>query len=194
MDVSGNLKAGLFVGLIVSIALYHISNILKNRFFQPVTDVYTFVNLIQFVITVSIFFLVVYNKLIIRLILRDRYIGGTYEGKSTRLRQTDEKWEIERFIITQNLFETTISGKSFDEKGEIPNSIWTGHLFKIEGNTYYFGIELSTETREFGVMTFTVENDNAHGFYYSGTPETQKVFSYWAKRAKRSMLADAFQW
>lgn len=194
MDAGGNLKIGLFVGLIVSMALYHLGDILKNRFIQPVTDVFTFVNLIQFVVTISIFFLVVYNKLVTRLILRSGYIGGTYEGKSTLLKQTGTRWSIERFAIMQDLFKTTISGTSFDEAGEVPTATWTGHLFKVEGSTYYFGIELSTETREFGVLTVTVENGNAHGFYYSGKPETQHVFSYSAKRVKRSMLADALRW
>lgn len=194
MDISGNLKVGLFIGLVVSMALYHISNIIKSRFVQPVTDIYTLVDLIQFVITVLIFFLVIYNKLVTRLILRSSYIGGTYEGKSTLLKQSNIKWSTERFVIMQDLFETTISGKSFDEEGEVPTATWTGHLFKVEGNTYYFGIELSTETREFGVLTVTVENDDAHGFYYSGKPETQHVFSYWAKRVKRSIVADALRW
>ena len=197
MDTRGKLQTGLFIGLLVSLALYHVSNQFKSQVLQPPGNIYDFVNLIQFAITIAVFFLVVYNRLVARVILRGGYIGGKYEGKSTHYRQDEGGYAIERFTITQNLFDVMIAGKSFRSADESLTSIWTGRLFKVEGNTYYFGADLSVAAGEVGVFKLTFEDDEVHGFYYSGKPETKYAYSLSAKRIKKTplgILAEALRW
>lgn len=197
MDIDGKLKLGLFVGLVVCLALYHVSNQFKSQLVQPPSNLYDFINLIQLAVTIALYFLIVYNRLVARLILRSDYIGGKYEGTSTLYRQEQGKFAIEHFTITQNLFDMTISGKSFKTADNSLTSIWTGRLFKAEGATYYFGIELNVAHGELGVFKLTFEDDEVHGFYYSGKPETKYAYSLSAKRIKQTpigVLAEALKW
>jgi hypothetical protein len=76
VDVGGNLKSGLFAGLIVAIGLYYVGNLVKNQYFQSVGDLYSLVNWIQLAISTITFFFIIYNKLVARLLLRSSYIGA----------------------------------------------------------------------------------------------------------------------
>jgi len=186
-------KTGLYVALFISLLLYHLTSVFKSKFVSPVSDIFSLADLVQIAITILVFSLVVYNKLVIRLILRNEYIDGEYEGTSQALNKPLPQPGIERFVISQNLFEVSITGKSFE--GDRLLSTWTGRLFKREGNTYYFGLELSTTVREFGVLILTMEEHGiVHGFYYPGNPQIRQVFIISAKRKKRSLLADVFRW
>lgn len=197
MDKGGKLQTGMFLGLFVSLVLYHVGNLVKTQFIQPVSNVYDLINLVQLAVTVAVFFLFVFNKLVARIIFRDSYIGGKYEGKSTHHEQNEDKFSVEKFSISQNLFEATISGRSLKEADGSLTSIWTGRLFKVEGNIYYFGVELSVATGEVGVFKLIFERDEVHGFYYSGKPLTKHAYNFWAKRVKESpasILLEALQW
>ncbi len=197
MDTGGKLRTGMFVGLVVCLGLYHISDQFKVQFLQPPGSLYDFINLIQLAITTAVFFLIVFNRLVARLIFRGNYIGGKYEGKATHHKKNESTVSIERFIIAQNLFETTISGKSLREKDGTLSSIWTGRLFKVEGNIHYFGVDLTVEIGEVGVFKLAFENGEVHGFYYPGKPGTEHAYSFWARRVKQtwlSILAEALQW
>ena len=55
-------------------------------------------------------------------------------------------------------------------------STWYGTLFKIEENTLYFALELSSNVGEFGILKLTFDTNDVHGFYYSG--ESGKKYNY----------------
>jgi hypothetical protein len=61
-------------------------------------------------------------------------------------------------------------------------SLWNAKLYRVEGSTFYFAMELSTEKSEFGVLQTNFENGEVHGFYNSGVPRSKFASSFWAKK------------
>lgn len=181
------LRNGIFISLFISLAIYHLGNILQTSYLPQGNNFLGLVNVIQLGISIAVYFLIVFNKLTARLILRDRYIGGVYEGKGTSTSNKDST-SIERFVVSQNLTEVTLSGKSFQPETQKIQSIWTGRLFKVEGDTYYFGLDVAFEGSEVGVLRVTIDGDDAYGFYYSGNPDTTGTHSFSVEKNKQSAM------
>ena len=186
MANENDLKFGLTIGLIVAIVIYHIT----DHFVDPVNDLYDLFKVVQLAAVIAVYLLVIFNKPLVQLVLRSRFIDGKYEGKSSafdskdRLSQDDGSENIEKFVITQNLFETRIQGKSFNLNGDLA-SIWTGRLFRVEGETHYFGLDLTVDAGEVGVLQLIREGDTLDGFYVSGKLGTEYVYKITATRVDK---------
>ena len=128
-----------------------------------------------------------------RFLLGFPYIAGKYEGRSHREKRQNGSFvrieggeHIERFTITQDLFETKISGQSFAPDTNSLRSSWGGRLFKIDDDdTYYFGINLTFGDSEVGVLSFKVTDGDVHGQYNSGLPGTDYAYKFSAKRVPK---------
>ena len=176
-------RTALALCLLISLLAYHLINVLiKPSSSQAILDT---LKIAQIAAAGILFFLLVYNKAITWIFLRDKFIAGHYVGQSVAYRDAsgeEPKPHIEVFTVTQNLFEAQISGLSFHRDTERFISRWTGRLFRVENNAFYFAIELSTEKTEFGVIQASFEKTGMHGFYYSGEPKTKHAFSFSAKK------------
>ncbi len=189
MDKKNQIRIALTVAIIFSIFLYHTMNYISPQG----TNEFTLFKIAQFAINIAFTCIFIYNKYLIRILFKEIYVAGRYEGYSKHYEEDDSKEEkepdsqyrgIEKFTIKQNLFETVIIGKSFQEINGKSNlvSTWLGRLFKSEENTFYFAIELSTSKGEFGIMKLTYEDNEIHGFYYSGDPKITHAYTISAKR------------
>jgi hypothetical protein len=139
----------------------------------------------QITVTGILFFLLVYSRFATKIFLRDKYIAGTYIGESKHYRDISPQPQnphIELFTVKQNLFDAQISGKSLKMGSEELISLWNAKLYRVEGSTFYFAMELSTEKSEFGVLQAIFESDEVHGFYYSGEPKSEYASSFKAKK------------
>ncbi len=201
-----NYKIALFLAIFSSLLFYHILKVLKIEFLPAISnnyDLIALVNLVQFSTAIGLSFLVIYNKFVIRLILRNNFIEGEYFGASKNTAGQPNSGEIENFIITQNLFETVIRGTTIIQSNKdndveshyYPKAKWHGNVFKIEAkNKYYFGIELEKDTNEYGIFVVEINGEEATGFYYPGKPTTSNVFHFAAKRKKQALIKDLFRW
>jgi len=176
-------RTALTLCLLISLIGYHLLNVLVTSSLEE--DYLDLLKVAQITAAGVLFFLLVYSKIITKIFLRDKFIAGHYVGQSVAYRDpnvSDPKPSIEIFTITQNLFEAQISGLSFKSDTEEFTSRWTGRLFRVENNAFYFAIELSNEKTEFGIIQANFDKAGAHGFYYSGEPKTTHAFSFSAKK------------
>jgi hypothetical protein len=198
------LRLALVIALILSLAAYHLTHI-----YAPTQshDLFSLFKIVQFTVAAAFFFVLVYAKWLARIVLWNSYIGGYYIGsssdyvihktKSARKLTSNPQIDkhIEVFTIVQNLFETRISGRSFlcEEGNPQLVSTWHGRLFKSDGETYLFGLELSTDMSEYAIIKATFEGQRVHGFYYSGEPGNKHSASFSASLVTRSKFQSAFK-
>jgi hypothetical protein len=188
MATERELRLGLTVGLVAAIALYHLS----GYFLPTTTPLQDFYRIVQIAVAIAVYFLVIFNKLFARLVFREHFIAGKYEGRSLPYKEVKEsptsldEINIEYFSISQNLFDTGISGRSIQESNGQLISIWHGKLFKVERNTFYFGLELSYERAGMGILQLSFDNGDAQGFYFSGDYKTGKTFIFTAKKVNNN--------
>lgn len=191
------IRTALTICLFLSLFSYHLLAALIKP--DPSGAYFDVFKIAQITVTLVVFFLLVNSELLSRVFLRDKFIGGAYEGESKAYRRTEPQApdnHVEVFVITQNLFEAQVSGKSLKKDSGELISLWSGRLFRVEGNRFYFAVELSTEKGEFGVLQASFDGDKVHGFYYSGEPRTTHAFSISAtkidkKRQQRLKLKSA---
>ncbi len=146
--VSNNVLNIFFaVGLIIALVVYHLTNYFVENI--SVKDIYAIAKIAQTVVSGIVAFLFIFNPLATKLILRDKYIAGNYEGQSgyylddkSEKKKHNKPEQVEFFTIIQNVFETRISGHSFHKGTNTLNSTWEGKLIKIDGKTFYFALEL----------------------------------------------------
>ena len=178
------LKVIFGLGLVTSLIFYHLTS-----YFKPVslTDFYDVFKIAQATLSAIFGFIIVFNPVTTRFFLRNRYIAGNYMGKSSEYSDEEGKLRpehIEQFIISQNIFETIVSGQSFQKNSNELIATWEGKLIKIEGSTFIFALELSSKRQEeFGTLKLSVINKNEMvGFYYSGNPKNKNIPKFYAKK------------
>ena len=185
MIISNNIQKIVFaIGIIVSLLFYHVTNYFIKSI--SISDLYDIFKITQTVISAILGFIVVFNPFISKLLLRSYYIAGNYEGESGGYKDENDKIKpnhVELFTISQNIFDSYISGQSFRKNNNELISTWEGKLIKIEGKTLYFATELSTRKGEFGTLSLSLKNKSEIiGFYYSGNPENKIVPYITAKK------------
>ncbi len=173
--------------IVLSLIFYHLTNKLAASLQD---DSFVIFKIAQFSVMMGFIFLAIYNNYLIKFILRKEYIAGNYLGESTYYIESSDinnatKEDIEhlnilKFSIKQNFFETTISGKSL--KDSSIRATWYGYLFKVYDNTFYFALELTAGQGEFGTLKLTFDNQDVHGFYYSGDSSEKYPFKVSAKK------------
>jgi hypothetical protein len=175
------IRTALIICLLLSLLAYHlIGALIEPNLSRAFYDVY---KIAQITVTGILFFLLVYSSFATKIFLRDKYISGTYRGESLHYRDTSsQEPHIELFTIKQNLFDAQITGKSLKKESKELVSLWNAKLYRVEGNTFYFAMELSTEKIEFGVLQTNFENGKVHGFYYSGELGSKYASSFWAEK------------
>lgn len=89
-----------------------------------------------------------------------------------------------RFSIKQTVFGTEISGVSYNVTDGKLRSTWTGTVFKVERNKFYFGIEVSKKSVGYAVMVLTFNDDLVTGFYYPAKLDYGYIVKFEGKRAK----------
>lgn len=176
----------LILGIFTSLFVFAFANILKDKFGGDKSMI-DFVNsvwgLTSAIVGGLLSIVLIENKYIVKLILGDKYISGIYEGESkttvtenvSKVRETNavDFKHIEKFEIKQSLLGATISGHSSDANNAI--SSWEGVLFREQGRTFIFAVEISADEPEYGVLSLSFIDDNFTGFYYSGNPTTNHV-------------------
>jgi hypothetical protein len=178
------IRTALIICLLLSLLAYHlIGALIEPNLSRAFYDVY---KIAQITATGVLFFLLVYSSFATKIFLGDKYIAGTYSGESSHYgdeEQPVQKHNIEWFTIKQNLFDAQITGKSLKntEAKELV-SLWNAKLYRVEGSTFYFAMELSTEKSEFGVLKTNIENGEVYGFYNSGVPKSEFASCFWAKK------------
>ena len=190
MTKSNDLKIAFTVSLFISLIIYHLLN-----FIEPIRNLYDLYKIIQIIVSGILAYFIIYNQLLTKLIFRKNFIGGYYEGSSGIFRRgekLDPSKGINRefFTIKQTIFDTLISGRSFQANTNNFVSSWEGKLFKVEGNTFYFAVSLASETGELGIFHLTFDDlRNIEGFYYSCNPKRKEAFSISAKKVDAFTLS-----
>lgn len=174
-------RVALLIAMIISLITYHFTSYLTDQFAVSLSrDLLALVKVAQIAVSIALIFLLVYSRWLIRLVLRDTYIGGHYCGRSegdvvgknhsTNRKRRRRYKHLEVFTIYQDLFETRIEGNSFKCRRGASRlvSTWDGRLFRTDGNTCLFGIVLSTAKTEHSVLKVIFRQGTVHGFYYSG--------------------------
>lgn len=189
MATEKQLQIALTIGLIVAILGYHTIGFFISPNFSPATyDLFSIYKIVQIGAATALYFLVIYNRFLVKLIFRDQYISGRYKGESLpcpeneNIKINPKDFNVEEFVITQGVFETTISGKSFlSDSGEVV-STWHGKLFKIEGDSYYFGLDVSYNEIEIGILRLAFTGKKVDGVYYSGKSGTKYAYKISANK------------
>lgn len=199
MDTKVQIKISLVISLLFSIVLYHVFEFYWIKVFKvqyhSIASIY---KVVQLSVTATFFVVIAYAKWMARLLLRSSYVGGAYKGRSSDYTYSksentfceNPKNCIELFVITQNLFDTRITGWSWRDTSEGVRllSTWEGRLVKFEGNTVVFAVELTTTSGEYGVLKATFNGPEVHGFYFSGEPNTKFSACFSAKKVSPSEI------
>lgn len=191
MATEKQLQIALTIGLLVAILGYHISGLfISSTFSSATSDLFSVYKIVQIGSAAALYFLVIYNHFLVKFIFRSQYIAGKYKGASGPYEENGNAkinpndFNIEEFIITQDIFGTTIAGKSFFAgSGELV-STWHGKLFKVEGESYYFGLDVSYRYIEVGVLRLAFAGDKVDGIYYSGKPGSKYAYRLSANKIK----------
>lgn len=119
-------------------------------------------------------------SLIVRIFLGSSFISGRYNGEST---DSSRRNHIEKLRIKQSLLHTELTGKSFDNTGNIVCT-YKGTLFKEDNEVFEFIVEMTSKNskqKEWGLLTLNVSSDF-----------DRKIFNFktWFKR--KSIQLDGF--
>lgn len=168
-----NLIAGLVIFL---------PNDLSTKLVNIDINIYQMSKMVATLILFLSFTRITFISFIICKITGEQFIGGEYKGTSWDYnREVDNnnilENHVEKFIIEQSAFEVKISGQSFTLNEDNVISTWSGKLFKNDENHYYFAMDMNTDYGGYGILKATFYKDEVTGFYYSGTPGSQKISS-----------------
>ena len=185
--ISAYFKKGLTIIVFISLLAYHLTNVyIVNKL---KTDWFSIVKLIQLASATAGLYLLLGCQFLAKLIHRVTgkiYLGGEYEGYSQKvIIQENKKRKRERkqklyFNIKQSLLESSIMGLSYDQRGNQLSS-WSGPLYSIEGNDFYFALHLVSVSGEYGVLKITYNNGSIKGIYWSGDQAYPGLFEVSAK-------------
>ena len=193
MPSENKIKLALLISLAFAILLYHAIEALMAL--TPARVLANFANLLkvaQIVVTAVMFLGLLTWPRFVRLVLRDKYLGGLWTGKSEVEREGEHGIFIqesrEEFEIEQSIFQAVLTGRSYDEDKKI-KSIWSGRLYRVEGSRFWFAIELDTSDPtsdpEVGILQFGKQQDHIDGLYHPGNPRDACAFRFFASRGKR---------
>lgn len=180
MTSEKTLRFALFACLALSLAIYHVIQLLL-----PATSLpgwHDLMKIAQISVTAVLFVYFLYWPPVIKLLLLERYIAGTYIGRSRRVepRPGDERVGDEDFIIEQNLFQAELTGSS-TIAGELQSSR-VGRLYRVDGFKYWFAVDLTFKQAEVGILEITLRNSTVNGFYKSADPGFPYAFAITATR------------
>lgn len=202
LNSKSNIKLALVVALFLSICVYHIFDYYYANFTKNSPGaIFHIYKSVQLGVTASFFVVIAYTKALARILLRESYIGGSYKGYSndynysreTKTCNLNSRKMIEIFVITQNIFDTRITGFSWDKDEDTYKliSTWEGNLVKHEGHTFVFAVDLTTSSGEYGIIKATFNNSEVHGFYFSGEPNTKSAACFTANKVSKSEIMRA---
>lgn len=168
-------RFALIVCLALSLVLYHGLQLLLPDF-AP-TEWTDLAKIAQMTVTAVLFIFLLYWQPVVKLMLRDKYIAGRYVGTSRHVdpKPGDERVKDEEFVIEQNLFTATITGRSTVD-GKLQSS-WVGHLYRVQGYKFWFAVELTFKQAEVGILDFTIQAGTADGFYKCADPGYPYAFA-----------------
>lgn len=185
--VSSSFKIGLTVVIFLALVAYHVTNVYLINLLS--TDWFVIGKLLQLAFTAAGFYVVLGSQLftkIILFILSKRFLGGRYEGNSSKVTingngvRTNTDKRTLRFEIKHTFLETTVSGISYDVNGRQVSS-WEGSLFLENGRAYHFALHLVSDYGEFGVLRLSFDNNLITGKYWSGDQNSPGLFEVDAK-------------
>ncbi|GEM_PF-5930998 len=181
MPSENRIKLALLLALAVSLIAYHTIEVLNP--ISATSSLLALIKIAQMTSTAVLFLAFLYWGPIVRLLLGQSYIGGTWQGASELEVSTDifEYSAKEEFEISQSLFHTVITGRSYDNDGRV-KSIWTAKLYRVEGLRYWFAVELNTSDAEVGVLQFSKHKERLDGLYHPGNPNDSRIFRFTASR------------
>ena len=118
--------------LFVTLALYHITNILMPDYWTTSNDVFSLLKLSQLGLITLFALTTAYSssfaQFVFKRLHRSDYIGGCYVGTSGDVgNQTVTGSEV--FTITQSLFDISISGKTYSIEKSCDWASWNGRAF-----------------------------------------------------------------
>jgi len=176
------IKIALLLALSLSLGLYHAIEILTPN--SATGALLSLIRIAQVTSTAVLFLAFLYWPPMVRQLLGESYIGGIWKGESEVEVSTDvfEPSAKEEFEISQSLFHTILTGRSYDESGKV-KSIWTARLYRVEGLRYWFAMELNTSDAEVGVLQFSKHKERLDGLYHPGNSKDARVFRFSASRA-----------
>jgi hypothetical protein len=174
-------KIGITAALFLTLLLYHIFSVVGQlgdtiHWWTSVMRLYQIASLMA----TALFFLWAINAdFLVRAVLGEDFIGGSYEGRSEGYsKHTDNTasggdHHIEKFRILQSLFSVRISGCSYlSDKTEKLVASYKGEQFKWDLKKAVFAIEMTTDTTEYGILEVIFHNRSAGGMYWSANPNS----------------------
>lgn len=181
MPSENKIKLALLLALSLSLMSYH-----AMEAFVPIslpTNAMALLKIAQLVSTAILFLAFLYWPPLVRFLLGQAYIGGIWRGDS-EVETSPEVFEVsakEEFEINQSVFQTVLTGRSYDTHGKV-KSIWTARLYRVEGLRYWFAMELNTSDAEVGVLQFSKHESRLDGLYHPGNSRDSRVFRFTASR------------
>ena len=120
----------------------------------------------------------------VRIVFRQDYIHGKYEGESVRIdvnNQAPEK-HFEKFSIRQTLINTTIKGVSRDENRDF-YSHWNGYLISRKNRQYDFFVNMTRPGPDVSsIITLTVQDDEMLGYVTTYNAENPNKWKFQVKK------------
>lgn len=176
MNTDATLRWALTVAVTAAVLAYH----LIGSLYSPPSSLDTAFSLSRLVVSVLVALTTITYGPIVRLLLRDKYIGGRYEAHSRPYRGSTPGPYIHRdkFTIKQTLLGISVHGASYLIDGSNAlYSRWEGSAFRIVDRTIFVGLELRMDSIEYGILTLTLEEDDSvSGLYFSGGQGKMKAF------------------
>ena len=181
MPSENKIKLALLLALALSLLTYHAIEVFTPPSL-PMNEM-ALVKVAQLTSTAVLFLAFLYWPPLVRLLLGPAYIGGTWKGESEVETSPDvfEASATEEFEISQSVFQTVLTGRSYDDSGKA-KSIWTARLYRVEGLRFWFAMELNTSDAEVGVLQFSKHKERLDGLYNPGNSKDSRVFRFMASR------------
>lgn len=172
MITSKNLNFILLMVLFISLTIYHSLGVIQSKLAintnqSGFDDYYNLITIVRIVITLVVMGVTLKSKIIAKLIFRENYIGGKYQGKSESHKNDKVIIHKEYFEIKQSLLETIINGMSKNENDEF-TATWKGKLSEIDNKHFMFTISVNSRSKTHnGILNLRFDEGEAYGFYNS---------------------------
>ncbi|GAB2532027.1 hypothetical protein [Spirosoma aerophilum] len=187
-DISKALQIILYTAFLVFVLFYELPKVLDEQLntanakfsYKEISNLFEILGVVLSSYTLLISFR---SRWLLKLILQDDFIDGSYEGHSYEENNTNR--QIEVFNIKQTLISTTIHGQSF--KNENFYSSWQGKLIEYTNSEYKFLVHLNTPNRnnalEYLVLSIQGDQCNGFGILIEGGTRTPSVIEAKLKSA-----------
>jgi hypothetical protein len=166
-DISKALQIILYTAFLVFVLFYELPKVLDSQLntadskfsYKEVSSLFEILGVVLSSFTLLISFR---SRWLLKLILQDNFVDGSYEGFSYE--ENDINRQIEIFSIQQTLISTTIQGQSF--KGGNFHSSWQGKLIEYANSEYKFLVHLNTPNRNNATeyLSLSIQGELCNGF------------------------------